>query len=310
MTLSPVIQIARPDHWFKNVFMLPGVVLYLFFYGWVDGGVFALRLLLALVSICLVASANYVLNEILDAPQDRYHPRKKSRPLPSGQISLRAAYLEWGVLASAGLGVAGLLGVRFLGWALALWIMGLIYNVPPLRTKRICHADVLSESVNNPIRLALGWYAVGSNGVPPLSFFIAYWMFGAFLMAAKRFAELRMIGDVAVARQYRESLGRYTEQSLLVAMFFYVALFAMMAGIFIARYHVELILATPFIALAMAAYLRLSFEPDSPVQNPEHLYRVKGLMAIVGVAFLLCCVLLFVDLPWVRDLFAPWISPQ
>ena len=69
------------------------------------------------------------------------------------------------------------------------WIMGVAYNVRPIRTKEVPYVDVLSESVNNPIRLLLGWFALIPDRFPPISLLLAYWMVGAFFMAMKRFAE-------------------------------------------------------------------------------------------------------------------------
>jgi decaprenyl-phosphate phosphoribosyltransferase len=188
-------------------------------------------------------------------------------------------------------------------------VAGILYNVPPIRLKDIPYCDVLSESLNNPLRLALGWYATGLGSAPPLSMFMAYWMFGAFLMAAKRFAEFRMIGNVQQAACYRKSFLRYTEESLIESILFYVTLFALMSGFFIARYRFELVLATPLVALAMAYYLHLAYKPSITVQYPELLYREKKLVLIVLVACLACAILLFVDLPDFNHLFNPWILP-
>lgn len=76
-----------------------------------------------------------------------------------------------------------------------------------------------------------------------------------------------------------------------------------------ARYHVEMVLATPLVALAMAYYIHLGFKPDSPVQHPERLFRQKKLMVLVGVAFLACAVLLYVRIPSFRRAISPWILP-
>ena len=74
-TIRGLVEIARVDHWFKNVFVLPGVVVAFGFAPLrADAStveVFLIRLVLGLVAVCLVASSNYVLNEILDAPFDR-----------------------------------------------------------------------------------------------------------------------------------------------------------------------------------------------------------------------------------------------
>lgn len=305
MRFMPYIKIARPDDWIKNVFVLPGVILAWFF----DPGLFSWRDLgkvgLGLAAMCLIASSYYVLNEILDAEKDRHHPVKCFRPIPMGEVRLSLAWAEYAVLGLAGLGLSFGIDIRFGLAALALWIMGALYNVPPVRLKDVPYADVLSESVNNPLRMALGWYSTGCDLLPPLTVLLSYWMFGAFLMAVKRLAEYRKIGNAEVAANYRKSFRHYNEERLTESLFFYAALFGMLAGVFIARYRLELVLATPFVALAMAYYLHLGYKPDSAAQYPERLYREKKLMLLVSLAFGSCVALLFINLPWLYELVAP-----
>ncbi len=297
------IAIARPDHWFKNGFMILGVLLAFF----LDPSLFKtnwyLKVFLALVVACLVASSNYVINEILDAPKDALHPTKKNRPIPSGRVYLPLAYIEWLLLALVGLTIAYRLNFAFFLSALWLWIMGFFYNVPPFRTKDIPYLDVLTESINNPIRLFLGWFVLIPNKVPPLSLIISYWMAGAFFMAAKRFAEIRMINDAKIAAKYRKSFAYYNEERLLLSIFYYALFCAFFLGIFIVRYHLELILCVPLFAGFFAYYLKISFRKNSPVQNPEHLYKEAGLMLYLTICFISFVFLLFVRIPVLYDLF-------
>lgn len=307
--LLPYICLLRPGNWFKNIFMLPGILLAFYFrpdlLSWATSGALAW----GFAAACLIASSNYVFNEILDAESDRHHPVKHNRPLVAGTAQASMAWALWIVISLAGVLLGFALNLRFGVVGLLFWVAGILYNVPPIRFKDIPYCDVLSESLNNPLRLALGWYATGLGSAPPLSMFMAYWMFGAFLMAAKRFAEFRMIGNVQQAACYRKSFLRYTEESLIESILFYVTLFALMSGFFIARYRFELVLATPLVALAMAYYLHLAYKPSITVQYPELLYREKKLVLIVLVACLACAILLFVDLPDFNHLFNPWILP-
>ena len=74
MSFVPYLKLLRADHWFKNVFMLPGTAIAVVLTGIpVD----FLKLMVGIASACLVASANYVLNEWLDAEFDRFHPVKR-----------------------------------------------------------------------------------------------------------------------------------------------------------------------------------------------------------------------------------------
>src|SRR4051794_35710400 len=102
-TLKVYAAIARPDHWFKNVFMALGVVLAYFCHPDAFGLALLWPIFWAVATTCLIASSNYVLNEILDAPTDRSHPIKRHRPIPSGLVRLSIAYAEWILFGAAGL---------------------------------------------------------------------------------------------------------------------------------------------------------------------------------------------------------------
>ena len=310
MSLHDYIAIARPSHWFKNIFIAPGLLLGFYFCADQIPPTYLRAVLLGLAAVCLVASSNYVLNEILDAPGDAHHPDKRNRPIPSGRVSIPVAYVEWIVLAALGLALAASVNRGLFLANLALWIMGLIYNVPPVRAKDLPYLDVLSESVNNPIRMAIGWYSLGITVPPTLSVLLAYWMFGAFLMAIKRFAEYRHIDDPARAGAYRKSFRYYNEERLLVSILFYIALFGMFSGVFISRYRMELVLAIPFVGFAIASYFRLGFKAKSPAMTPEEVWHFPGVFVPVGLAFLVCSVLLFVDFGDLSVLFSPAFPPR
>ena len=283
--------------------MVLGVVLAVFYQPAVATWSSLVPLGIGVLATCLVASSNYVLNELLDARQDRQHPEKKYRPVPSGLVRPVWAYAEWLALAGGGFLLALSVNKYFFASALALWLMGLVYNVPPLRTKEWPYLDVLSESINNPIRLLLGWFALVTTLVPPLSLAIAYWMLGAFFMAMKRFAEYRHIADPRVAAAYRRSFRHYTEERLLASLFFYATTCALFAGIFIVRSHLELILFAPVGAGMFAYYFHLSMLPNSPVQNPEKLYRQHGFLAYMVAATVIFIVLMFTSIPVLYRVF-------
>ena len=297
------VAIARVDHWFKNVFVFPGIVIALGTDPFVDRAGLGWRIVVGLASVCLIASSNYTLNELLDGPNDKLHPEKRYRPVPSGKIVPALAYLQWLLLGAAGFLLALSVNWPFALSALALWLLGVSYNVPPVRTKEWPYLDVLSESANNAVRLLLGWFPLIQDRVPPLSLVIAYWMVGAFFMATKRYAEYRHINNPAVAAAYRRSFAFYNEERLLVSMVFYATNCALFAGIFIVRYHLELILFAPVAAGVFAYYLHIGMLPDSPVQNPEKLYRQKGFFAYMLFAAVAFVVLMFTSIPALYGVF-------
>ena len=309
-TLKGHLQIARADHWVKNVFVLPGIVVALSLEHDKWSSLDPVTLVIGFLAICLITSSNYVINEVLDAPFDLKHPTKCMRPVPSGQVSIPLAYVEWLALMAVGLFLSFRISTPFGLTMLALWIMGCIYNIPPIRSKDVPYLDVLSESVNNPLRMLAGWYLTGIDAVPPTSLLISYWMVGCYFMAIKRYAEYRDIADAARSAAYRKSFAHYTEQRLLVSIMFYGAHAMLFFGAFIVRYRLELILSFPLVALVMAQYLSLAFKPDSAVQRPEGLYKEPWLMAGVITCSAAMVALLFIDVPLLHQIFVPTVPVQ
>jgi decaprenyl-phosphate phosphoribosyltransferase len=301
--LKAHLAIARFDHSIKNVFVLPGIVVPLSLAPVVDVKLTLRSIVFGLLAVTLIACSNYVLNEILDAPYDRLHPTKKYRPAAQGLISPAAGYAQWLLMMASGLAVASLISKPFLVTNAALWIMGCAYNIPPVRTKDLPYLDVLSESINNPLRLLLGWYMVTTTLIPPLTLLVAYWMIGAYFMALKRLSEYREIADAGKAAAYRRSFAYYSSQSLLVSIVFYASASMLFFGAFLMRYRVELICSFPFLAVIMAIYFHLAFQHGSAVQNPEKLYRQPVLMTAVAVYAGISLLLLWIDIPFLTTFF-------
>ena len=250
-TIAAYASIARPDHWFKNVFMLLGVLLAFFYHpellAGFDVGTCSSG---AVAATCLIASSNYV---------HQRDPRRPDRPQPSRQAApadpvgpgeaaarLRRVDRSW-ALSGLAHGLAAQPAVPLLA-ALFLLVMGMIYNVPPVRSKECPTSTCSRESVNNPIRLLLGWFVVTPRD-------------GAAGVAAGRLLDDRGVlhGHQAVRRvplDRRQGaappptavvppLRRATAAGQHVLLHHRFALFL---GVFIIRYHLELILIFPLIA--------------------------------------------------------------
>ncbi len=67
---------------------------------------------------------------------------------------------EWLACVIVGLGAAFVASSTMLFIACIFALQGVVYNVPPFRTKDRPYLDVISESINNPIRLTIGWAMV------------------------------------------------------------------------------------------------------------------------------------------------------
>lgn len=104
MALADVIKLIRVHQWVKNLFIfLPA------FFGQALNSSTFLELGLGFLCFSLLASSVYIFNDIVDAPADRLHNEKKSRPIAAGTISQGTAYLM-----AAGLAIGSLLGAFFI----------------------------------------------------------------------------------------------------------------------------------------------------------------------------------------------------
>lgn len=271
------------------------------------------NIVIGFAAACLVSSANYVINEWLDAPFDAKHPKKQSRPAVRTAMDPLVVYLEYAALLAAGLVLALLVGRMFMVTAAAFAAAGFLYNVRPFRTKDIPFVDVISESVNNPLRLLLGWFMIAPTLAPPASLLIAYWAGGAFLMTVKRFAEHRFLsGDGAASAavaHYRPSLAGYRQSMLIVAALIYAQLFAFMMAVFLLKYRAEYMLLFPPLVGLFALYMRIGFARDSAAQAPEHLFKQPVLLGLAAGIVVLFLLLTFVDIPALAAFTEPYFIP-
>ena len=301
------LKMARLDHMTKHVFILPGLVL-----------AYVLRnpsledawwsIIIGFVSAVLIASSNYILNEWLDREFDAFHPDKSSRPAVNMNMSPVPVYFSYAFCTLTGLALAYFVGPIFFVVSILFWLSGIIYNVRPFRYKDKAYVDVLCESLNNPIRMMLGWSMIDHVSVAPVSLLLAYWMGGAFLMGAKRLSEYREIAagpGIAVLHRYRKSFQHYNEERLTISCFVFALFSTFLIGVFLVKYRIEYVLAIPFIIMLFAHYLALSMRSGSVAQKPEKLFREKRLMTISVAAVVALTALSFINIPVLQELSVP-----
>ncbi len=305
--ITDYLAMARPDHWIKQVFIVPGVVLAQLVHARAIADLLV-PIVLGFLSAAAIASANYVLNEWLDARFDAFHPVKSKRPSVTRAVSPWVVGFGYLALSTTGLAIASRISTLFLVTSVVFLISGVLYNVAPIRTKDRVYLDVISEAINNPIRLTLGWAMVDSATLPPSSLLLAYWMGGGFLMAIKRFAEYRFVageqGEERLAL-YRRSFRSYSERSLLVSAFLYAQMAAFFLAVFLIKYRVEYLLSLPLFAALFGTYLRLGLKPSSRAQAPETLFREKSLVLVLVLLAIALTLLTMVDLPFLERLTTP-----
>jgi 4-hydroxybenzoate polyprenyltransferase len=293
--IKPYLKVARLDHWFKNVFMLIGIIIAIAINNVPIDFSLILKGSLAILLACLMSSVNYIINEIYDAQFDRKHPNKKFRSVAAGTVSVKELVLICILLfAAAFTGSYFLFSWKFLFFMLLFFVIGgVFYNIPPIRTKDLPFIDIMGESINNPIRLLLGWFAIADSNGLPLIGIAGYWSFGAMLVTAKRLAEYRYLGDKLIL--YRPTF-RFYNNSRLIPIYFLFILITLAAFIFLGiNYNSRLFLLVPFLIIFFSWFSVLTFQKNSIVKEPERVFEKKFFAAYCFLTLIFFTVILLYE---------------
>ena len=275
MKILAHLRALRPHQWSKNVFVLAALVFALGDRTSQLTTAATARSVAAFFAFSLVASAVYLLNDILDVEKDRAHPSKRRRPIAAGEVAISTGW----ALAAGCLGAGLALGrLAADGWEVDLVLAGYaVMNVAySLRLKQVVLVDAFCIATGFLLRLAAGGYAAGVE--------ISHWAFlctlflALFLALSKRRAEIEMLGEVS-AEEHRAALKGYNVRFLDQM----VAVLAACTIVAYTMYTVDpanaekfgedhrLLLSVPFVVFGLGRYMALTQSGDGG-DNPTRIF--------------------------------------
>jgi len=273
--MRALLELARPEQWIKNGFVLLPLI-----FAQAVGDPSALRgALLATLAFCLMSSAVYAGNDVVDVERDRRHPLKKLRPVARGAATRASALVFAAALAATALALAALGDGPALAATLGAYL--LLQVAYTLALKHIAYVGAFVIAIGFVLRIVAG--GIGA-GVPLTPWIVALGFLLALLLAlGKRHGELvNARADGAGLRYDRAVLERILI-AIGAATFTAYVLYTLSPAVLARHGHHPLVYSTPWVALGLGRYLKVALrdgagsDPSAlAVSDPVLLLSVSG----------------------------------
>ena len=197
------MQIMRPKHWTKNMFVFAALV----FGQQMTVPLAVGRAVGAFFCFCLAASAIYIFNDIIDCDTDSLHPEKRKRPIAAGSVSINSAIMVSAFCAALAI-IGGFVLARILAVVILSYIaLMILYS---LLFKRMMILDCVVISIGFCLRAIAGAVVLGVFISPWL--IICTFALCLFLAFSKRRGEIILLGENSDS--FRQTLAGYTPELL------------------------------------------------------------------------------------------------
>ncbi len=193
----------RPKQWYKNCILFAGIIFSM--------NVLNINMLttvfFSFIVFCLLSASGYFINDILDKERDKIHPKKCNRPIASGRLSLRFAFIFLALMLCTAVVGAYLINIQFLEVSLTYFFLIIFYS---LYLKHIAIIDVITISSGFVLRAIAGCVAIKVSFSPWL--IICAFLIALFLALGKRRHELILLENGA--GNHRKVLDKFSSEML------------------------------------------------------------------------------------------------
>ena len=241
------IHLLRIHHWIKNLFLFAAP-----FFG---GSLFHEKTFLiafpAFIGFSLCASAVYIFNDMQDIEYDRLHPRKKKRPIASGRINMRDAFVIAAFLAAIGCLISYRIAPAFFYYVSAYLFIQVLYS---LYLKNIAIVDIFCIASGFIIRVIAG--GVAFNVEVSSWLLLTMFMISLVLASGKRLSEVKLLNEKAGI--HRKSLDIYSISTLNEILLISSAGALIAYSLYTVEQYHRLIYTVPIVTFGLFRYLHLS----------------------------------------------------
>lgn len=272
--ILPLLKTMRPQQWTKNAVVFAALV----FDVKLTQSYYLGRTMTAFVLLCLLSSAVYIINDLVDIEKDRQHPTKRSRPLAAGTLSKGAAIAAAIALVAAALGGAFILDKQFAALVLLYFAFNVLYS---FWLKNVVIVDVLVVAAGFVLRVSAGVALVDVVRFSPW-LYVCMTLLALFMVLGKRRREITLLTDNA--NNHRSVLANYNLQ-LIDQLISIVSTATVVAYTFytfsaenLPKNH-AMMLTTPFVLYGVFRYLYLIHVRHEGGAPDELVLKDKPLLA-------------------------------
>lgn len=299
--IRALVRAMRPHQWVKNLLLFGGLIF--------SQSLFETHLLLRSIQgfflFCFASSAVYLLNDLHDIEKDRQHPRKRFRPLASGDLSPRLAVSAMAILTSIAVVCGFQLGITF-GALVAIYLTMNVAYTHSLKRQPIL--DVMCIASGFVIRAGAGSILVST--VPSPWLVLCTMTLAVFVGFGKRRHELVTLSDDAT--KHRDCLAGYSQQFLDLMMAVSAASALVSYSLYtvaeqtVARFGTQLLMATtPFVMYGIFRFFYL-VHLRTEGGDPSKLFVTDRPTLINGALWALAiCAIVYAPADWL-----PWWAVQ
>ncbi|MCT7566397.1 decaprenyl-phosphate phosphoribosyltransferase [Aliarcobacter butzleri] len=255
--MKEIIKLLRPHQYVKNLFVFAPLI-FTFHFIVTD----IINTVIVFVLFSLLASSIYVLNDYMDIEEDKQHPKKKFRPLASGEVNKNIARVLIVLLSGISLFSAYLVNTKLFIVLLIYFILNIAYS---LKLKHITIVDIFIIATGFVLRLFAGASVIET----PLSMWIIIMTFllALFLALAKRRDDVLLASE---GKETRKNIDGYNLEFVNATMVFMSGVIVVsyilytVSGEVLTRLHTQhLYLTAFFVILGIMRYMQITFVEEN-----------------------------------------------
>jgi 4-hydroxybenzoate polyprenyltransferase len=282
--IKNIIKLLRPKQWIKNVFVFPAILFSKEFLILGSDGVYGLdwsdiiKIGLVFILFCLVSSCVYIINDIMDVEEDRLHPKKRYRPIASGNVSVKLGLVILFILLMGSIALSLLFNFPTQITVLVYFLINILYSI---KLKRIPVLDIVILAAGFLLRSVAGAFAI--DVVMTDWFLVCIFMLSLMIGSIKRRGEfsIKESSQRSVMKKYNvQILNMFVALSSISTLLTYC--------IFSLTHEVtHFYITIPFVIYGIMRYLYISYTDEEQSGSPDEVIISDPHIIITAVLYVI-----------------------